>query len=59
MIEAFVWGLQGDPTAGPVRHHVIADFWYAVFVGPPSLWLFFDIDEDSRKITLDFITLPL
>jgi len=26
MIEGFIWALRADPTAGPVRKHVVGNF---------------------------------
>ena len=55
LIEGFVWGLRIDWTSGPVRTNVLGTFWFVVLIGPPPFYVFFDVDEESRTITLDFV----
>ena len=56
LIEGFVWGLRADWTSGPVRRNVVGSFWFVSLIGPPPYYVFFDVDDDRRTITLDFIT---
>ncbi len=56
LIEGFVWGLRIDWTSGPVRKQVVGSFWFVVLIGPPPFYVFFDVDEGRRVITLDFVT---
>ena len=55
LIEGFVWALRDDPTGGPVRHHVSGTLWYAVLIGPPPYYVFFEVDNQSSRVTLEFV----
>ena len=56
LIEGFVWGMRIDWTSGPVRRNVLANFWFVVLIGPPPFYVFFEVDEERQRITLEFVT---
>lgn len=56
LIEGFVWALRIDWTSGPVRTNVLGPFWFVVLIGPPPFYVFFEVNEERRLITLDFVT---
>ena len=56
MLEDFLWLLRGDPVDVPLRRHLTGSFWYSVLIGPPPFLVFFTVEDDDKRITLEILT---
>ena len=54
--EGLVQWLERSPTTFPVSVQIHADYWLARIYGPPWVSVFYTIDDERRRVTLNGMT---
>ena len=56
MLEGLSFALIMDPTDPSLAFRISGTLWCAPLSGPPAFLIFYEVSEEERKVTYEFLT---